>query len=361
MCVKIFLCSIAALVSIFTFDAALQQQGLTVFNWGPVHSHWPTPRTPPPRPRQPMADEFVNLFNAAKVFNSSNFLAPEPLSESFFCPRQSKASTEEQRQPTHLDFTWAQYIRDVICNLLLCELRLFWGLERLVWVFLVGHREWSYKPRALRSIRKSLQIQHNLQIRALEDQHYASRKSQLGYLEETLKEQQRETLASMATEHQADSVQRQEAWTAQRQAEMREHEGALLSLIAKHEAENKQREEYAKTLAANHQKQIIANEGRHKFAEARIAEEHGELVKSRELEKSIRKECDGKLAALESAQLARAENERKNHEAAKVERQEQLGRAVQKSQDHEARANGLEGELKDSKKESKALRAEVSF
>jgi len=136
MYMKVLIYAITALASFLSFEAV--HQGLVVYNGWPTPPYWSPAPTPPSNPRKPNAKDFANLYDAAEVFNSSNLLPLNPLYESLFKLSRCETPIEHKDQPGPSPPTWRDLLWRSIRDLLLCELKFYWWIERVFWFCLLG-------------------------------------------------------------------------------------------------------------------------------------------------------------------------------------------------------------------------------
>lgn len=383
MCIKVLIYAIMAVVSLMSFEAV--HQGLVVFEGWPTPSYGPSAPTPPPKPRKPNANDFVTLFNAAEIFNSSHLLPPDPVYKHLFYLGRCKARVEDTGKSAPVRPTWWDLLSGLVHDLLLCELRLYWWMERIFWLCLLGQHVKRDLPEvtfeessvnamiahgrgkaveSLESEKKQLvgnitKLQNNNEetFRLLEtERDYAKRnadllnegKKQRDVEKKELNERYRETVASIRDKHDSQLTTLKSTQFAKVEQERKRHEAA-----------NTERQEQRRL-------EEIRAEARQKEVE-HLREESAEL---RQNVASIQEEHDGKIADLKSAQLAEMEEERKKYDdehnklLSKVDDLEQRNAKLEHSKKEwkldASEANASQVKVEQLRRASAALRKEVA-
>ena len=150
MCIKVILYAVASLLSLFGGQVA-QRYGLIPYvgSLGGGHGNL---QAPPSYPLWPSSEDFGILYEAAGRFNCSALPPPDLLSHNFFppnrcgCPpRNNTTSQHKPHQEESADQSIRQLLLEILYSVLLCELRLYSGLERAVWMSFVGFRFFNNK------------------------------------------------------------------------------------------------------------------------------------------------------------------------------------------------------------------------
>ena len=137
MCIKAFFLALSAVASLFLYDAATRQ-GLVVFDGFPQrHYSRPSP-SPTPSYHRPTTGDFAAFLNAATVFNTSNLSPSEPLSQTSLPDSQYEAPEAPTYEPVTPSPNWITILLNIIYKLLHLENRLYWTVERVVWLFLLA-------------------------------------------------------------------------------------------------------------------------------------------------------------------------------------------------------------------------------
>lgn len=340
-----------------------------MFEGWPTPSPWPSAPTPPPKPRKPDAKDFANLFDAAEVFNSSNLLPPDPLFKHLFHLSQYEAPMEHNGKPAPLQPTWLNFIAGLLRDLLLCERRLYWSLERIFWFCLLGgqHVKRDVPKMAFeeRSVHTMIAHEHDQAVKNLESEKeqlvnditkLQKKNAKTVHLLETEKDHAKRIADLLNEEKKMRDVEKTELNKRHLEtvANIREeHDSQLNTLISTQAAKVEQERKRQKVAEMERQEQHRLAETRAEASQAEVEQLRRESAELREKVASIREEHDSQFNTLKSTQFAEVELERKRQKAVKTKLQEQHRLA-------ESRAEASQAEVEQLRRKSVELHKKLA-
>ena len=229
MCIKIVVATIAALVSLFTFEVAVHR-GLAVYDGRLGLSPF---YTPPLRPRPPQAspsfgtDNFLVFPPSTNTFNTSVSLQEKPQID------QDEAVEEETYQPTHQPvssaWNWKHTVIQLAYNLAILEIRFYSILKHLCQTFVLGQTRTSYPPKR----RNKLQVTVNTLSSEIAELR-ASHSAEVQSLNVEFDNRHKEAVSNLLFQVMGNTAIVKKAHEGRMDSLKQKHSQELLALTSKH-------------------------------------------------------------------------------------------------------------------------------
>lgn len=223
MCIKVVLATIAALVSLLTFNLAVNH-GLAVFDDQLNLDLFYTPPPPPPPPQAP--PKYSTVFPSSSTFNTSDPFQEKP--PAYNNGAEKDEPYQASHQPTS-GWNCRQTIIQLIYNLALLETRLYSRLKHLCQTFVLGKITTLPPPKRRNGLRKTV----NTLATEIEDLR-ASHQAKVESLNAEFDNRHKGAVSSLLFQAMGNSAAVNKAHVGELDSLKQKHSQELLDLTLKH-------------------------------------------------------------------------------------------------------------------------------